>query len=564
MLHTMTYAKLLCLVAAVPLIGCASGGGDVEGNVNADTGTAPDTTIAETAVDSGTPETMADTTVVETAPDTAIYADMGIDTYMPPTCTDMKRNGSETDVDCGGAVCPKCPVDKGCSFGSDCDTGICGTSGKCAAPSCTDMLKNGKETDLDCGGPDCPKCGDTKTCTGPTDCASGICTSTKCATPTCIDTVKNGSETDIDCGGTACPKCITGLNCKENTDCVSGICSSGTCVTPLCTDKVKNGTETDVDCGGATCGPCSAGKDCILAGDCVSLACTSGKCQGTCTDKEKNGSETDVDCGGGTCPSCAIGKACAGHSDCLGSLCDSTTGMCDYAKSCKALHDARPTLGSNVYTINPGGTTPFPVHCDMVTNGGGWTLALKANGGLPTFGYNQAIWTNAVLYQTDKPGFDDNEAKLETWNSVPFGEILIGLRQGTSTRYAVLGAAASSLYNAFVGGIYSALPVSRVTWKGLLASSSLQPNCNKAGINVLADPGWPDPGTVPELARVRIGILGNNEADCQSPDSFIGIGGRANVCTVDSSVTVGNVAGCGGDIGTDPFKAIAFGYVYVR
>ena len=26
----------------------------------------------------------------------------------PPTCTDKKLNGAETDVDCGGGTCPKC------------------------------------------------------------------------------------------------------------------------------------------------------------------------------------------------------------------------------------------------------------------------------------------------------------------------------------------------------------------------------------------------------------------------------------------------------------------------
>ncbi len=51
----------------------------------------------------------------------------------PPTCTDGKRNGKETGVDCGGPDCPACST-------------------------CTDGIKNGKETGVDCGGPDCPPC----------------------------------------------------------------------------------------------------------------------------------------------------------------------------------------------------------------------------------------------------------------------------------------------------------------------------------------------------------------------------------------------------------------------
>jgi hypothetical protein len=72
-----------------------------------------------------------------------------------PTCTDGVKNGSESDVDCGG-TCPACGTDKSCSLPADCTSGVC-TGGKCAAPSCTDAVKNGTETGIDCGG-SCPTC----------------------------------------------------------------------------------------------------------------------------------------------------------------------------------------------------------------------------------------------------------------------------------------------------------------------------------------------------------------------------------------------------------------------
>lgn len=43
----------------------------------------------------------------------------------PPTCTDAAKNGSETDVDCGGATCPKCGLGGKCTAASDCASGAC-------------------------------------------------------------------------------------------------------------------------------------------------------------------------------------------------------------------------------------------------------------------------------------------------------------------------------------------------------------------------------------------------------------------------------------------------------
>lgn len=64
-------------------------------------------------------------------------------------------------------------------------------SGTDAAPSCTDGIKNGSETDVDCGG-SCPtKCAENKTCAAPADCASGTCTNLKC---TCALDPAVGSE----------------------------------------------------------------------------------------------------------------------------------------------------------------------------------------------------------------------------------------------------------------------------------------------------------------------------------------------------------------------------------
>ena len=44
----------------------------------------------------------------------------------PKPCEDGARNGSETDIDCGGALCTPCQEGQGCIQSSDCATGNCG------------------------------------------------------------------------------------------------------------------------------------------------------------------------------------------------------------------------------------------------------------------------------------------------------------------------------------------------------------------------------------------------------------------------------------------------------
>ena len=95
-------------------------------------------------------------------------------------------------------------------------------------PTCSDGIKNGTESDVDCGGT-CPPCGTAKSCQGAGDCASRVCLSQVCRAPTCFDLVRNGSESDIDCGGGTCPRCANERTCASRNDCAGALCVSGTC-----------------------------------------------------------------------------------------------------------------------------------------------------------------------------------------------------------------------------------------------------------------------------------------------------------------------------------------------
>ena len=242
------------------------------------------------------------------------------------SCFDGVANGVETDVDCGGRECEPCRADAACLRATDCVSEVC-NGGVCAASSCDDGVRNEGEADVDCGGDRCPGCAGDRSCAEDADCASLICATDRCTTASCTDGVANQGESAPDCGGTFCPGCLPTQRCNAATDCVSRVCTEGACAAERCDDGVANGTETDVDCGGGTCGPCPPLAACAAASDCDSGVCTDSVCvAATCEDAVRNGAETDVDCGGGTCATCPDLRRCAMPTDCASGMC--TEGFC--------------------------------------------------------------------------------------------------------------------------------------------------------------------------------------------------------------------------------------------
>jgi hypothetical protein len=109
-----------------------------------------------------------------------------------------------------------------------------------------------------------------------------------------------------------------------------------------------------------------------------------------------------------------------------------------------------------------------------------------------------------------------------------------------------------SLYDLMSPGNYVPTFAGRPEWLTLMPGASLQDNCSREGFNVTND-GFGD------WHNIRIGILGNNEDDCTSSDSRLGIGGTGTACgTLDAAT--GNFVGCSG---ADQ-NVLAFGAVFVR
>ena len=127
------------------------------------------------------------------------------------------------------------------------------------------------------------------------------------------------------------------------------------------------------------------------------------------------------------------------------------------------------------------------------------------------------------------------------------------MKIGQQINFIVINEQANSLYSLIADGQYRDTSLGRNTWKTLIGSeATLQPDCNKEGFNAAH-------GNHANSAKARIGILGNEQNNCNSCDSSIGFGtgGRP-----DDGSTCGNGASSGGDNGNKLTRAM--GYVLVQ
>ena len=108
---------------------------------------------------------------------------------------------------------------------------------------------------------------------------------------------------------------------------------------------------------------------------------------------------------------------------------------------------------------------------------------------------------------------------------------------------------ASSLYSLIADGKCRQTHLGRNKWKSLIYGSSMQRNCNREGFNV-------KPHNSKSHAKVRIGLVANEQNNCHSPDSFIGLG------TGPYGHVAGNYARYSPDNGNKDLKAM--GYILVR
>lgn len=187
--------------------------------------------------------------------------------------------------------------------------------------------------------------------------------------------------------------------------------------------------------------------------------------------------------------------------------------------SCAAVLAAEADAASDVYELDGGdGGALFSAFCEMDTSGGGWTLALKADGVSDRFHWDAPYWTTTELYAANDPDHDRNEAKLDSFNRLPVAEVLIWFETDTDdglrlrwVRFSVTG---DSLLEIFQRPVRTPISLGRELWLDAVPGSELQEDCSREGMNV-----------GPTYNRVRIGIVGDNDSNCQSADSKLGVGG---------------------------------------
>eukprot|EP00794_Sanderia_malayensis_P007738 gene7738-8578_t len=208
-------------------------------------------------------------------------------------------------------------------------------------------------------------------------------------------------------------------------------------------------------------------------------------------------------------------------------------------ESCSELKREMPTAANGIYKLASGRHYCMMNELPDCGGTGGWTLAMKINGLADTFSGESEKWTDDSVYNVKKglKAIDTEEAKFAAFNSLKFHSICVGMKIGQTTNMMLIPKSSTSLRQVFQDGNFQATNLGKAAWKNLVPGGGvLQRRCNKEGFNIKA---W-------ERIIARIGIIGNNENDCLTPDTFIGFGTYDHPAHSNIKISCGNLGNRGG------------------
>ena len=204
--------------------------------------------------------------------------------------------------------------------------------------------------------------------------------------------------------------------------------------------------------------------------------------------------------------------------DCAGTKCDDgnacTTDTCDKAKGC--------VFTNNALSCKTSGGSAGVCKAGVCESKVGWQLAGELSAG-NKMGYSNFWWTSSTLTDTK----DAKKTKYFLAKSNKFRLVVEHLGKTKSIEFN--HNLDQSLVQIFTTGtlIKSNLPVT--SWRALVTGAGWQNYCNLQGFNVTAN-----------VQKARFGLLMNQENDCNSPDTAIGLGLEQG----NNSLTVGAGASC--------------------
>ena len=206
-------------------------------------------------------------------------------------------------------------------------------------------------------------------------------------------------------------------------------------------------------------------------------------------------------------------------------------------------------IGSGIYELKTHRSdSSFLSYCDMEYDGGGWTMIMKVDGNSSLFEYKSYYWTNLEVYNETSLDLSSGNAKFQSYNYVAFNEIMLVFTNDfleTSGRL-VIPFSSNSMYDLLRYDLFVATNLGRDAWLNSYAFTvGSQPYCNREGFNNVSS------------RKARIGIFFNNENDCNTCDSVVGVG----IEPIGVITTAGG--GGTGSGGSTTFKSCQV-YIYVR